>query len=112
MYTFDWPSFKKSFQLQNFNAENNRVKIITYRNISQVLFLSYEHFKVGKGSKFKPEKRQNVTNYQHKSSLYTDEFAKSKKLGTGLNFRPDAPDEKMYATFLKHEVKYTRQVLF
>ena len=46
------------------------------------------------------------------TSLYTDEFANSKKLGTGLNFRPDAHDEKMYATFLRNEVKYCRLVSF
>jgi len=40
-------------------------------------------------------------------SLYSDDMT-GHKTGTGLLFRPEAHDERMYATFLKQEVRYTR----
>ena len=42
-------------------------------------------------------------------SLYSDDMT-GHKTGTGLLFRPEAHDERMYATFLKQEVRYTRNI--
>ena len=44
-----------------------------------------------------------------RKSLYSDDMT-GHKTGTGLLFRPEAHDERMYATFLKQEVRYTRNI--
>ena len=81
-----WPTRKVDQSLDTIDS-------IDYRRVENYDLWSFRNFRLN----------------QTYRSLYTDDFSGNKKLGTGLNFRPDAPDEKMYATFLKHEVKYVRQ---